>query len=172
MEDTTMTKTARLVADAYSDYHPQVLSYLYYRTGNRREAEDLSQDTFLRLMDYARMLRPETIRHFIFTIARNLLQDYLRRHYKKQDVYAHVAGEMKASSDDTESRLIAKDLLACERRRLSRLPSRRRIIYIMTRFDGKTVPEISAELNLSRRTVENHLCIGRREIRSYIEQCI
>ena len=33
-------------------------------------------------------------------------------------------------------------------------------------------PDISAELNLSHRTVENHLRIGRHEVREFIKQCI
>ena len=42
----------------------------------------------------------------------------------------------------------------------------------MNRFEGKTVREISQELNLSQRTVENHLFISRKEVREYIKQCI
>lgn len=52
------------------------------------------------------------------------------------------------------------------------LPLQRRRIYNMSRFEDKTIEEISEELNLSRRTVENHLFISRKEMRSYMKQCI
>lgn len=42
----------------------------------------------------------------------------------------------------------------------------------MSRFEDKSSSEISAKLNLSRRTVENHLFISRKEIREYMKQCI
>ena len=42
----------------------------------------------------------------------------------------------------------------------------------MSRFQGKTAPEISEELCLSRRTIENHLLASRKEIREYIKSCI
>ena len=42
----------------------------------------------------------------------------------------------------------------------------------MNRFEDKSIADISSELNLSHRTVENHLRIGRHEIREYIRQCI
>ena len=67
---------------------------------------------------------------------------------------------------------VADDLEACEKHRLSLLPPQRRIIYTMSRFESKSISDISEELNLSHRTVENHLRIGRHEMREFIKQCI
>ena len=44
------------------------------------------------------------------------------------------------------------------------LPSQRRKIYVMNRFEDKSVTDISEELNISRRTVENHLFISRKAV--------
>ena len=42
----------------------------------------------------------------------------------------------------------------------------------MNCFEDKSVTDISEELNISRRTVENHLFISRKEVREYLKQCI
>jgi RNA polymerase sigma-70 factor (ECF subfamily) len=52
------------------------------------------------------------------------------------------------------------------------MPQQRRTIYIMRRFDEKSAKEISEELNISRRTVENHLYIGVNQMREYLRACI
>ena len=75
-------------------------------------------------------------------------------------------------NDETESNVIANDILALEKFKLYQLSPQRRIVYLMNRFQNKTVSEISEELSLSRRTVENHLQTGRNEVREFIRQCI
>ena len=171
MKDNSMTSTT-LIAESYTDYHQSVYQYIYYKINSKEEAEDLSQDVFLRLMDYNQMLRPETVKYFLFTIARNLVTDYLRRYYRKLEMDSYMYDMVNHSSNETESGIIARDLLAHEKMKLSLLPLQRQKVYTMIRFDDKSVTEISEELNLSHRTVENHLRIGRKEIRGYIEQCI
>ena len=86
MENKKMT-SVQLIADSYTSYHRSVYLYICYRINNKEEAEDIAQDVFLRLMDYKQMLRPDTVKFFIYTISRNLVNDYLRRHYKKQEIH-------------------------------------------------------------------------------------
>lgn len=171
MENCMMT-SPQLIADSYERYHFSVYLYIYNKVNNKEEAEDLSQDVFVRLMDYKRMLRPDTVKFFIYTISRNLVNDYLRRYYKKQEITSYMYDRTEVSHNEVESCVVADDLLACEKRRLEFLPSQRRKIYVMNRFEDKSVTDISEELNLSRRTVENHLFISRKEVREYLKQCI
>lgn len=118
------------------------------------------------------MLRPDTVKFFIYTISRNLVNDYLRRFYKKQEISSYMYDHAETCTNDAESRIISDDLAALEQRKLSVLPTQRRKIYTMSRFEDKSIADISSELNLSHRTVENHLRIGRHEVREYIRQCI
>ncbi len=171
MKDTPMTST-QLITDAYTDYHRSVYLYIYYKINSKEESEDLSQDVFLRLLDYNQMLRPETVKFFIYTIARNLVTDYLRRHYKRQEMTSYIYDVVEYSSNETESGIIAHDLLVHEKMKLGMLPQQRRKIYVMHRFEEQSIPDIAIKLNLSRRTVENHLFISRKEIREYMQQCI
>ena len=171
MENKKMT-SVQLIADSYTSSHRSVYLYICYRINNKEEAEDIAQDVFLRLMDYKQMLRPDTVKFFIYTISRNLVNDYLRRHYKKQEVNSYLYEHTVTYTNETESQVITNDLLACEKQKLFTLPLRRRKIYVMSRFEGKSASEISANLQLSPRTIENHLFISRKEIREYMKQCI
>ncbi|MCS3202286.1 sigma-70 family RNA polymerase sigma factor [Bacteroides ovatus] len=171
MENIDMS-SVQLISDSYKNYHRSVYLYILYKIRKDEDAKDLSQDVFLRLMDYKQMLRPETIKHFIFSICRNLVIDYLRRHYKMQEITSYFLDQIPTSTNDVESQIIANDISTCEQERVLRLPMQRRKIYVMSRFRHKSSAYISTCLGLSVRTVENHLFVSRKEIREYIQQCI
>ena len=169
----TITNTSdNIITRSYEEYHQVILNYITYRIAHRYEAEDLTQDVFVRLMDYKQMLRPDTVKYFLFTIARNIVIDYIRRYYKKQEIDGYLYDTMSASTNETEEKIIGDDLMAMERMRLATMPKQRRLIYTLNRFEGKASPEIAGELNLSCRTVENHLLIGRRDMREFFRNCI
>lgn len=171
MENRTSVFT-QLIANSYKEHHRSVYLYIYYRIGSKEEAEDLAQDVFVRLMEYKQLLLPETTKFLLFTIAKNLVNDYFRSYYRKQEMNSYMYEQMPVCSNDTESGILADDLATHERNRMKLLPAQRRTIYTMSRFEEKSVADISTELHLSHRTVENHLRIGRKEVREYIRRCI
>lgn len=171
MENAPLTST-QLIADSYQKYHRSVYLYIYYKINKSEEAKDLSQDVFLRLIDYKQMLRPDTVRSFIFTICKNLVTDYLRRYYKTQEMNSYLLDMVPTYTNEVESQVIANDLLSCEWERVNHLPEQRRKVYIMSRFDNQSSEIIAEQLGLSCRTVQNHLLISRKEVRKYIQQCI
>lgn len=161
-----------IITRSYKEYYQVILTYITYRIAHRYEAEDLAQDVFIRLLDYKQMLRPDTVKYFLFTIARNIVTDYIRRYYKKQEIDSYIYDTMSTSTNETEEKIIGNDLMIMERARLAAMPEQRRLVYTLNRFESKTSPEIANELNLSRRTVENHLFLGRREMRDFFRNCI
>ena len=171
MENCMMT-SPQLIADSYERYHFSVYLYIYNKVNNKEEAEDLSQDVFVRLMDYKQMLRPDTVKFFIYTISRNLVNDYLRRYYKRQEIDRYLYDTLPVTTVEPESRMVADEIRKLECRRVSALSEQRRKVYVLSRFYDKSVLDISKDLNLSYRTVENHLFISRREVRDFIRQCI
>lgn len=169
----TMTNTSdNIITRSYEEYHQVILNYITYRITHRYEAEDLAQDVFVRLLDYKQMLRPDTVKYFLFTIARNIVTDYIRRYYKKQEINSYLYDYSVTSTNETEEKIIANDLAMAERRILGAFPGQRRIVYALNRYEGKSATEIAGTLQLSRRTVENHLFLGRREMREHFKKCI
>ena len=161
-----------IITRSYEEYYQVILTYITYRITHRYEAEDLTQDVFVRLLDYKQMLRPDTVKYFLFTIARNIVIDYIRRYYKKQEIDSYIYDTMSTSTNETEEKIIGDDLVTMERTRFAIFPEQRRIVYTLSRYGDKTSTEIAEALQLSRRTVENHLFIGRREMREFFRKCI
>lgn len=165
-------KAYSIIEEAYNEYYWAIFRYVRSSIKCKLEAEDLVQDVFVRLLDYDNMLKKSTIQSFIFTIARNLVIDYLRCYYKKQEIISYAYEDVIESTCGPEEEIIVKDLLIIEKLRLNTFPQQRKKVYSMSRFEEKTLGEISEELQLSMSTVENHLFIGRKMMRNYIRLCI
>lgn len=160
------------ISDAYTQYAHSVFLYIYYKVKDEKLARDLVQDTFLRLLSYRGEISFHTVKHLLLIIARNLVNDYLRRYYKTQEVINEVYENAKSEVSEVESSLYTEELSACERDAVGRLPAQRRKVYELIRFEGEKIVDIAAKLSLSVRTVENHLFISRKEVRNYMKQCI
>ena len=78
MENRT-EKSDRLIAEYYEEHRSSIFFYIYRRINDEGDAEDLVQDAFLRLLEYRMMIRRDTLKYFLFTIVRNLLNDYQGR---------------------------------------------------------------------------------------------
>lgn len=167
-----VTQSDSLITHAYKEYYRSILYYITYRITRRWEAEDLTQDVFVRLLDYRQILRPDTVKNFLFTISRNMVIDYLRREYKKQEIDGDLSDATTITSNETEEMILVNDLLIVEQTKLDTFPEQRKLIYFLNRFEEKSIAEIADELSLNKRTVENHLRIGRKVMRDYLRVCI
>ena len=157
-----------IIASSYTENFSKILGYIRERINDIHDAENLAQDVWLRLLECGKELKADTIVSLLYTIAHNLVNDYLRRLYRSRAMQEEIMLTSEEADPYTESRAIARDIAAMEYRRADALPPQRRIIYMMSRYDDKSVDDIACELNLSFRTVENHLRLGRRDVRSFM----
>lgn len=176
MKETLLTdrtiEADNLIAYAYSDYHELIIHYIRKRINHPEDAEDIAQDVFVRLLDYKQMLLPSSIKSFIFTIASNLVIDYIRRYYRKQEVSANMFEFYKEFECNIESNIHTKEIFNIELQILQQQPEKRRKIYELSRFDEITTADIAEQLQLSKRTVESHLYQSRKQMRNLLKKCI
>lgn len=166
---TTPDNRQRLIAETYTKMCSCVSAYMSARIKCSADAENAAQDVWLHLMEYDRPLDAATLPKLVWTITARTAADYLRRLYSRRAVMADWDEMTDMPSGVTAcDHIIARELMLMEQCVVRALPEQRRIIYVMSRFEERTVAEISEEMNLSTRTVENHLRMGRRDIRQAI----
>ncbi|MCM1295899.1 MAG: RNA polymerase sigma factor [Muribaculaceae bacterium] len=162
----------QLISETYLSQIDKLVGYISKKVNDRSDAEDLAQDAFVRLLNYPTEIRKENIRELLFTVASNLVNDYLRHLYVKNDVHAHLANTADWMDENTEQKVVANDLANLENKKLSSMPGQRRIIYIMRMHEGKTSQEVADKLGISKRTAENHFHLGITQMREYFRACV
>lgn len=141
---------------------------------NHSTAEDLLQETYLRV---TRALNERAIDHlepFVFQTARNLALDHLRARRIQgrtllEDVPLEVVENVAAPTSSAEDAAHAEQLLERLNLSLNQLSPRQQRIFILSRLHGHSYQEIAEELRVSLSTVQKELklimaiCIGVAE---------
>ena len=72
-----------IIEQCYREHRESIKAYITYKINDAELADDLTQDVFLHLMEYGQMIRLQTAKNMLYTIARNIVIDYLRRYYSR-----------------------------------------------------------------------------------------
>ncbi len=165
MKQTTVSSSIHNnVLRLYELYRDNVMRYFLAFTHNVQDAEDMTQDVFLRLLGLD-LIAPETARTLLFVCARHRIADFCR-HRKCAGLYQRERQtECNEEPNTLQEQLEARDLLRLEGRIVEQLPRQQAHVYRLFRHQGLSAREISEQLHLSVRTVEAHVYAATRQVR-------
>lgn len=173
MENLTISlRQDALIAQVYETKRDAIIGYINRRIGKRSEAEDLAQDVFIQLLGYTTLLNEATLTNLIYTIARNLTIDYLRRNIRNRSASEYLYHTSRRSSSITEEQVAANDLIEAENRYIDTMSPQKSRIYCLAAHDGKSAREIATICNISHRTAEHHIYNSRREMRQALSSFV
>jgi RNA polymerase sigma-70 factor (family 1) len=143
----------------FTKYHPILFRYIFYRTKNYSLAQDIVQETFLKVWLNRKSLQPRlAFFPYIVKISSNLAKD----HYKHEQVinkYKNSIPIIENSMNDDPDAALDFNLLEQKINITvnNNLPEKCRTIFLLSRVEGKSNQEIADLLNISKKTVENQL---------------
>ncbi|MGN0282446.1 MAG: sigma-70 family RNA polymerase sigma factor [Prevotella sp.] len=159
--------------EMYTEFYGEVKKFFTRYTHDESRAEDMAQDLFLRLFDYKDMIVHATARSFVFTTAKRMIIDDARRAAFVRRATADLTHKAQDELfwNDCET-FECKQIREMEQAKLNTMPKKMAMIYRLTRFEGKTADELAEELHISKRTVEYHLYVSRREVRNALKSAL
>ena len=150
-------------ADLDRTFRAPLTAFFLSRVRDRSEAEDLTQEVFVRILHHASDIDPGRAKSYVFTAAANLLRDRSRRAAVRQtQALATSDGSEPVSPElveeiSPERVLLGRQTLAGVLAALEGLPHRTRDIFVLYRIEHMKQHEIASLLGLSHGSVENHL---------------
>ena len=141
----------------------RVYRLAYRLSGNRADAEDLTQETFVRVFRSLADYTPGTFEGWLHRITTNLFLDMVRRRQKiRFDALAEDAGERLASDEAGPERAFEQNNLDPEiQRALDALPADFRAAVVLCDLEGLTYEEIALTLGIKVGTVRSRIHRGR-----------
>lgn len=159
--------TAEWVAPSWDEIvrtHADRVYRLAYRlSGNRSDAEDLTQETFVRVFRSLADYTPGTFEGWLHRITTNLFLDMVRRRQKiRFDALADDASERLASDEPGPERAYEQNNLDPEvQRALDTLPADFRAAVVLCDLEGLSYEEIALTLGVKVGTVRSRIHRGR-----------
>jgi RNA polymerase sigma factor (sigma-70 family) len=158
------------LADLYDQFGSFVYGLAARVIGDRRAAEDVSQDVFLYVWEHPQTFEPERgrMRTFLGTLAHRRAVDYVRREEARRRRGERDAA-MQVSVPDVDEMAMA--LVAAERVRaeVERLPVEQREAIELAYFGGRTYRQVADELGIPEGTAKSRLRLGLRRIADALE---
>jgi RNA polymerase sigma-70 factor, ECF subfamily len=122
------------------------------------DAEEMVQQVFFKLWD-----RPENLNisgplaAYLYRAVHNQCLNHIKHEKIKQNHQLYVAHSMKTTAPATHGRLMTKELEARFRQALNELPEQCRTVFQLSRFEDMKYRDIAETLDISVKTVENHM---------------
>lgn len=158
-------------ADLFDAYGPRVKAFIMRKGATPEQAEDLVQEAMIAVWTKAALYVPErgSVSTWIFTIARNLRIDRLRREKSNQftDIDDYDAESSDVAQDDALSRLQEDGLVA---KALAQIPAEQRELLMMSYVEDLPQSEIAARLKIPLGTVKSRMRLAYRRMRKMLEQ--
>jgi RNA polymerase sigma-70 factor (ECF subfamily) len=127
---------------------------------------DLRQETYVRVYESAAVERPRTPRSFLFTTARNLMVDRMRREKIVSIDHSQDLDSLDVSIDELspERRLSACQELQRLTQAFDRLPATTRAVIWLRRIEGLSQREAAQSLGIEEGALEGHMSRGMRSL--------
>jgi len=155
--------TARQLEDVVHAYYDDVLRYFVYRVRNRVLAEDLTQETFYRLIRYASygvsFASEKKCKAYLFTVASNVLKDW----YAKNDPPEELDENIPAPTEDSDLSLVIEAAMR-------KLSDQQREAVVLYYYSGFCVREIAKIQGATVSAVKSRLKAARDVLRTILSK--
>lgn len=151
------------LADLVARYHTPIYQFLYRYTGDPALADDLAQETFIRVVTQ-RGDPPAHFRAWLYTIATNLARDHYRsaayRHEQAVDFAEHAGSVADETLPEAAHTAIAAALL--------QLPPQQREVIVLRFYDNLKLDEIAEITGAPLGTVKSRLFHALKGLKGFL----
>ncbi|MEX0907471.1 MAG: sigma-70 family RNA polymerase sigma factor [Gemmatimonadota bacterium] len=174
---------ARAFDELVARYHVRLLNFIYRTIGDRERAEDLVQETFVRVYRHLhRFHQDKKFSTWAYTIAGNLAKNELRNRsrnplvlfqtIKKNWDADHRPLEWEDNTYRPDDLFRKRHLKAMVEQAVAELPEHHRLVFVLRELEGKTYEEISEITGVNLGTVKSRLNRARNNFAQLIEPLI
>lgn len=150
----------------YDKHYEAIYRFLMSRGMSHDEAQDLTQKAFLMIWEKRNGIdETKSLRAFLFRIAYTRMLNHIEYHSKFDQNIDPADGSVSDSVETTEKELDHKELLNQIHKLIIAMPEKRGTVFQLCFMKEFTYKETAESMDISVKTVENHMTLAFRDIR-------
>lgn len=155
--------------ELYATYKNRLIYFAMRFLKSREYAEDVFQDAFTVVWQSRRFINPDaSFSSYLYTIMRNRILNQLRNTANEEKLKESILSQALDYTEDTKREVMLNDLKSLISHALQQLTPRQREIFEMSREAQLSHKEIADKLGISVNTVQEHISISLKLIRTYL----
>ena len=155
----------------YQLYSGRLFGYLIKLVKSEVFAQELLQDTFIKLWNKRENINPEkSFRSYLFRIAENNVYDFFRKAARDKKLQEAIIKNACENYRHVEENLLTKENEQILQDAINLLPPKRRQIFQLIKIEERSYDEVSALLNISVSTINDHIVKAMKSIREALKQ--
>ncbi len=157
----------------FRTYYQPLCRYAYSFLQYKEEAEEVVQAAFITLWEKRSALAIETsLKSYLYRMIRNSCLNVIKHAKVKQQHVAHELAVAEVSHESVSQKVHAAELETKITEAMKTLPEQCRLVFQLSRFEELKYQEIADQLQISVKTVENHmgkaLKLMRLQLKDYL----
>ena len=154
----------------FEHYYPRIWEFVRRIVKSESLAEDITQDIFVKIWERREIFGVEvhSFSKYIYIMSRNAALNALRQSSRTTPIADSGTIKEEQGSSSLEESYYAKEKELIIRLTVCQMPEQRRRIFEMSRYMGMDNQTIATTLNISKKTVENHLTLALKTLRSIL----
>lgn len=150
----------------YEQYSGRIYLNILKMVKAEQDATELLQEVFIKVWDKRELIDPEqSFRSYLFQIARYAVYNFIRKNKLEKQVQAYLSLHNTQLYSHVEEQLDEKQDEQWLSQTIEQLPPQRRLIYTLCKIEGKSYAEVSALLNISTSTINDHIVKATKYIK-------
>lgn len=162
--------------ELFRRYEQRIFAFFWRLSANRQEAEDGTQETFLRLWKARARYEPAgKFSTYLFQIAKNHFLHERQKRDRRMDSrqpsanYPNGVPGESASGNGADGRMLAGELQAAVNEAVARLPENQRLVYVLSEQEGMSYKQVAEVLDCPVGTVSSRKVQAVRRLRELLQ---
>jgi RNA polymerase sigma-70 factor (family 1) len=139
----------------FQEHYEPIRNYIYYKSGDINEAEDITQEAFLKIWEKRDTIISGSVKSLLYTISGNIFIN--RRQHRQVELRFALASKREETVASPEFDMEMNEFSEKLQNTLAELSEKNRTVFLMNRIDRITYRDIATALDISVKAVEKRM---------------